>query len=585
MATPLPPKNQRALGWPLLLLALLLTALQAGATHIRAGNILAKGETGPDRNPLKFHFTLVTYTVAPPAFEDLSARLYFGDCTSQEVARTSRTILANGQNNTLVNEYHFEHTFPGPGTYTVTYVAMSRNMGVVNLNTSVQQVFTLQTTVTVDPFLGVNRSPMFSQAPLEAAVRNQTLVHNPVAYDPDGDSLAYKLVPLKTSNSFDPCGNPVVQTAPGFRGLEHFLGPQQPGSPTGYTLDPITGQLTWNTPGILGEYNIALGVEEWRDGRLIGQIVRDMQLLIGENGNRPPVITAPRDTCAVASTLLQAPVMTRDPDNDPTIVLVYGEMMSRIEFPRVDDVTRAFQWQPRCEDVRRAPYQVVFRAEDQPSAGATKLAHVQTWNVTVVAPPPVLLSAVPQGGNSVRLTWQNYTCPNFGRMYIYRKVNASAFSPTACQVGIPASAGYTLVGTVPAGTSTFLDNNNGQGLDLNQQYHYRIYAAMQEPAGGSSLASNEVAVSTLTGTPEGQAQQLTFRPNPATDLVTIEAPASVRLLSVQAVGVTGKKTTQLKPLKAAHGWTLDVRALPPGLHLLYLQTDQGPVVHRLVIKR
>ncbi|RNI29263.1 T9SS type B sorting domain-containing protein [Rufibacter latericius] len=522
----------------------LISSPAAQATHLRAGNIYVKSDTTATKNPLRFFFTLETYSVAPPPFEDLEATLYFGDCTSQRVPRESRTLIGGNQNGTFLNIYRFEHIYSGPGTFTVTFVGENRNGGVVNISSSVQQTFFLQSTLTVDPFLGINRSPILQYDPVDVAVRNQIYIHNPGGYDPDGDSLSYKMLEPRVFSANDACGNPTGRTAPGYRGLENFLGrvDNSNGRPTGLTLDRNTGQLTWNTPGVLGEFNIAFVVEEWRNGRLIGQVIRDMQIFVREDPNRPPVLIIPRDTCIVAGTLLRDTIRARDPDRDPVIISAVGSMLPPATFPKLNDTTHIFNWQTTCLDVRRAPYQVLFRAEDQPPSGI-KLVDLQPWRITIVGPPPVLVSAVPQSSSSIRLNWNPYTCPNATTMFIYRKEGPSDFRPDTCTTGIPASAGYTLVGQVSAGVVTFLDNNNGQGLERNKTYCYRIYAEFPQPAGGSSIASNEVCatlesisltkVSVVeTSTTTGKIRVEWSKPRPA-NIAQLTAPFSYRLSRVQ----------------------------------------------------
>ncbi|MFC6999213.1 T9SS type B sorting domain-containing protein [Rufibacter roseus] len=470
-----------------LFLLLLSMAPDAQATHIRAGNIYS--ESDPN-NYLKFRFTLITYTVLG-GFEDTHATLHFGDCTSQRVELGRKYELQNGQNNTQVNEFYFEHTYGGAGTFTVSYIGENRNGGIINLSNSVQQTFFLQSTVTIDPFLGINRSPILQYEPIDLAARNQVFVHNPGAYDPDGDSLSFKMLQPRIEGTWNACGNPIPQIAPGYRGLEQFLGTTRQGAPVGFTLNTRTGQVTWNTPGVIGEFNIAFVVEEWRDNRLIGQVIRDMQIFVREDPNQPPRLIIPRDTCIIAGTFIRDTIRATDPDRHPIVMEAVGSMLPPATFPSVNDTTHVFNWQTSCSDIRREPYQVVFRAEDRPPSGI-RLVDLQPWRITVVAPPPVLTLAVPASSNSIRLTWENYTCPNAETMYIYRKEGPSGFDPSTCDTGIPASAGYTLVGQVNAGVVTFLDDNNGAGLERNRTYCYRIYAGFPEPGRGESIASNEV---------------------------------------------------------------------------------------------
>ncbi|WP_181304401.1 T9SS type A sorting domain-containing protein [Rufibacter sp. XAAS-G3-1] len=286
MKLPLLVKTAKILFLPLLLFFLIAYSTQA--SHIRAGNIYYKSDTTAARNPLKYFFTLVTYSAAPAYAEDLEATLHFGDCTSQQVARESRVLVANGQANTFVNIYRFEHTYAGPGSYTATYIGESTQGGVVNIATSIKPTFFLQSTITVDPLLGTNRSPVFQQAPTDVPARNHLFRHNSGAIDADGDSLSFKLLLPKTSSGVTACGNPMGVTTPGINGLENFLGAPDPAGPAGLALNRNTGLFTWNTPSMQGTYNVAILVEEWRNGRLIGTVVRDMLFFAQEN---PPVVT------------------------------------------------------------------------------------------------------------------------------------------------------------------------------------------------------------------------------------------------------------------------------------------------------
>ncbi|HRG07923.1 MAG TPA: hypothetical protein PLJ08_05050, partial [Cyclobacteriaceae bacterium] len=49
-------------------------------------------------------------------------------------------------------------------------------------------------------------------------------------------------------------------------------------------------------------------------------------------------------------------------------------------------------------------------------------------------------------------------------------------------------------GTVPIGTTTFNDNNDGQGLDAGAKFCYRLVAVFPQPGGGESLVSQEVCL-------------------------------------------------------------------------------------------
>jgi hypothetical protein len=156
--------------------------------------------------------------------------------------------------------------------------------------------------------------------------------------------------------------------------------------------------------------------------------------------------------------------------------------------------TGTFTWRnSECVHVRKEPYQVVFRAEDLPGTGADtsrKLVDIKVWQITVVGPRPTGLKATPQGVN-MQLSWNAYTCTNAAQMIIYRRVGCTEIDTSVCNTGLEASTGYVEIGRVPIGTTSFIDTNNGLGLDPGTNYSYRIVAGFAPPQGGESLASAE----------------------------------------------------------------------------------------------
>ncbi|RNI32908.1 T9SS C-terminal target domain-containing protein [Rufibacter immobilis] len=566
-------------------LFLLCSGLSAQATHLRAGNIYAVADTTANPVPGRFFFTLVTFSVAPPPFEDLRATLYFGDCTRQEVARESRTLLDNGQNNSFMNVYRFEHIY-GPGTYTVSFVGENRNGGIVNISSSVTQTFFLQTTVTVDPLLLRNRSPRMQYPPVDVAVRGQVFVHNPATYDPDGDSLAFKLVEPRIFDRFDACGNPLGKVAPGYQGLENYLSGQlAPGRPAGLTLNVYTGQLTWNNPGRLGEFNIAFVVEEWRGGRLIGRVIRDMQIYVREDSNRPPVIAVPREIYVKAGSSLQEEITVTDADEHSVSLSLLAHLPTSFNtatgFSTQNGVSGTFTWKPEDSDVRKEPYLVVFRAIDAPTTW-TKLVDMQPWLIHVVGPAPMIKSAVQESNTSIRLAWDAYTYQDAKQLYIYRKQTTPATGTGNRKRTISAPEGYTLIGQVDGNATSFVDDKIDQGT-TNPSYCYRIYAEYASAAGGTSEASAEVCARFVTGMAEELKQQFSFFPNPAPSTLTVQAPNSVQVQKGILLNSSGQQITDLTPRKTVAGWVFDVKNIAAGFYLFHLQTDKGTLVHKLLV--
>lgn len=543
----------------LVIAALCLRPDAAWASHIRAGDIQAKVDTTADpRSPLfnarRIFFKMVLYSTATGVDEE-KVTIFFGDGTSSCKQGVDRIPGGRrpipGSPDMALNIYLFEHTFPAAGTYTISYIGENRVGGVLNMDDSINRNFFISTTITLNPLIGLNRSPILTAPAVDRGAVRQVFLHNPAAFDADGDSLSYSLIacqyePRGVDGTVGgaPCtgagagtGNnrPVPVTCPGYQlptspgvtpgstSLQVAYGgipPGVPGAPGIFQIDPRTGQITWNSPDENGVYNVALQVTEWRrfgTGRLkIGEVIRDMQIVVAATENLRPTITIPADICVVAGQRVTGTVtatdgVTASSPRTAVTLFAYSGIIPPATFVQTQTgpptAQGTFNWLTTCSSVAQQPYLVVFKAQDNPSPPTPTnpaLTDERVWRITVVGPPPQNLrasAAVGTGGNpnSVDLSWNVYQCANASRIYIYRKVGPSGFVPGPCDTGIPPSAGYTLVADVPATATSFTDfntvNNTRLGLDRGQTYCYRIYADFQLPKGGASIASAEACAS------------------------------------------------------------------------------------------
>ncbi|QJX47893.1 gliding motility-associated C-terminal domain-containing protein [Hymenobacter taeanensis] len=530
----LPLLNRAArLGLVLLVLVLAYFGLTpaAQATHLRAGDIQAKTDTTAARNPRRIFFKMVIYeSNVNTSVSQTDATIFFGDGTvAQKIPRASRTpVGCDGTTFRLV--FYFDHTYPAVGQYTVHFIGEFRSTGVRNMTASNQQTFYINSRITIDPALGINQSPILNAPAFDRASRNQVFLHNPAASDADGDSLSYELLPsqyvpngvegvlAQTGNDKNtpkplPCINFVFPNAvAGVNAVQvPYVGPPVgvPGVPAIFDQNPLTGQIVWNAPLDAGDYNFAFKVREWRRvpgarARLIGEYIRDMQVTVGNNNNIRPTITVPTDLCVIAGTPVTGLITATDPDNQQVILSAYGGVLPRpatfVQNTTGPPTARGtFTWSPDCSNIQSEPHQILFKAEDRPAnnCGAS-LIDERVWRITVVGPPPQNLRVAPSG-NTAQLSWDSYACQNPGaQILIFRKENPSSFTPGTCETGIPASAGYTQIGSVSVGSRTFVDDRNGLGLERGKNYCYRIYVQFARPAGGASIASNEACL-TLVG--------------------------------------------------------------------------------------
>lgn len=276
----------------ILTLAFITTTCSLLATHNRAGEITYKRITPFSQvvgsttvEVYNYEITVTLYTNDGPGIADrCSDTLYYGDGSKAVAYRSNGTttgctnsscgssvpcgdIIYSSPNYVVKKSvFVFHHTYPGPGTYVVYTYDPNRNQGVVNIPNSVNIPFYIESQIIIKAGSSANTSPVLSNPPIGFGYLNICYVHNPGAYDADGDSLAFQI---------SPCLTPGGTTTPGY---------SYP-SPGTFSINPSNGVLNWCSPQTLGEYNVAFIVQEWRKNnnniyQLLGQVERDMQIKV-----------------------------------------------------------------------------------------------------------------------------------------------------------------------------------------------------------------------------------------------------------------------------------------------------------------
>ncbi len=457
----------------LILLLVLFISFHVHATHNRAGEI-----TYEHISEYTYKITLITYTYTPSTANESrdSLEIKWGDDTKKEIPRILIQYLPDDiQKNTYVGY----HTYPGPGVYEIVMSDPNRNDNIVNIPNSVQIVFTLKTTLKIDPLLGFNTTPVLLNPPIDKAAKGRIFIHNPSAYDADGDSLSYK-----------------IASCYGDEGLE-IKNYQLPLASNEIYVNPVTGNLVWDSPVKIGEYNIAMEIEEWRNGIKIGSIVRDMQIEVYDTDSHPPKIENLPDYCITAGDTLSFSVTATDQDNDYITLSASGGALKVIKNPAKfpertakGTVTSQFTWNTDCSNVQKQSYDILFRAED--SNPKVQLTDYEDVKIKVVAPAPKNLTATAYD-NTIELNWEQTICTNALGYKIYRKKGSYDFTPENCITGIPESSGYELIATTSGtDTVTFIDNGTGFGLTQGYTYCYRLISYFGD--GSESYSSEEVCV-------------------------------------------------------------------------------------------
>lgn len=510
----------------LLLFFLILGLAQvANATHNRAGEITYKHVSG-----LTYEITITTFTKesSEPA-DRCELEVKFGDGDLDTIPRINGPAAADCIHIGVLlggdikeNIYQTTHTYPGPGTYVISMNDPNRNADVLNIPNSVNTSFYIESMLIISPFGGDNCSPTLTNPPVDNGCVFAPYLHNPGAVDADGDILKYSIVQSLGENG---------TIIPDYIFPDEYPNPNDPLN--ALTIEENTGTLIWDAPQAQGEYNVAIKIEEFRNGVLIGYVIRDLQITIEACNNDPPVIQEVDMVCVTAGDLLSLEVIATD-ENEDFVTLTATGAPFLVDNPATfqqtivesDSVTGLLTWQTDCNHVRAGSYQVVIKAAD--NNGGVSLVDFSTIDVKVVSPAPTNPSALP-AGNSMNLDWDAVICQNAIGYRIYRSLDSIGYVADECVTGVPASTGYSHIATLSGhGTTTYVDDDNGQGLNQGQEYCYMVTAYFED--GAESYPTLEFCGELMRDLPvPTRVTILTTDATAGTDSVTWTAPTELDL--------------------------------------------------------
>ncbi len=464
-------------------------AFTARATHQRAAEITYTWLGG---NAYEFTLTCYTYTPSPAGLQRDSLLVQWGDGNEEYIPRV---VMQNLGDDYTLNVYKQIHNFSSSGSYTISMEDANRNFGVINVPNSVMVPMHIETELVINPFLGYNNSVQLLNAPVDKGCVGKLYLHNPSAYDPDGDSLSYKLINCKGLDGLD---------IPGY---------SFPEASHSFEIDPVTGELRWENPLLQGEYNVAFMVEEWRHGVKVGSVIRDMQILISACSNNLPEIQCDDFYCLVAGEQLGFVISASDPDGNQVTLTASGAPFEVAVSPAVLNPETAiglnpqmeFVWNTSYSHIRNTPYQVVIHAKDDDTP--VSLTNVKTVTINVMAPKIQGFTAEVHGHDAT-LSWMPYPCPNAVALLVYRKAGCDGYEPDPCETDI--REGYQLLTTLNnVAATSYTDLDLPQGM----AYEYRVLA--QFPDGALSIVSDAACVMLKNDSP-----LMTHVTNDSIDLVS-----------------------------------------------------------------
>ena len=171
---------------------------------------------------------------------------------------------------------------PISGGYKFVYQRCCRNSTISNIVNMFGTGMSIVIDITEKALLECNSSPQFTTKPPVFLCVNEPFEFDQSVIETDGDSLVYSLCTPLDGASFDkpipqpplpPPYNPIQWQNPPYS-LTNLLG----GVPL--EIDPITGVLT-ATPNVQGLFLVGICIQEFRDGELISETIREFQYNIG----------------------------------------------------------------------------------------------------------------------------------------------------------------------------------------------------------------------------------------------------------------------------------------------------------------
>jgi len=311
-----------------------------------------------------------------------------------------------------VEIYHFIDTitFATNGNYVIKWTDCCRNGAIINMSAPLSESMSFATILTVDS-ANPNSSPTFLAGPVTYLPTNTLWQYNPLPFDPDGDSLAWSM-----SVPYSGGANAIPDTVSGYEYLDDTT---YSNATAPFSIDPITGQITWSAK-LVGNFVVSFAIHEYRNGTLIGIMNRDMQfVVIPDTNNAMPMISninnIPTNSLGYPYVKInpgqnyQLHLLASDADiNDVVSMQAFGEPFNQIVSPSSfsvnptgngNEIDGEFSWTPDISDVRTTPYLVVFRTSDnqfyydetvqfEVTLSSTALENINGMEVSDIYPNP-----------------------------------------------------------------------------------------------------------------------------------------------------------------------------------------------------
>ena len=339
--------------------------IKAHATHSAGADISYRCLGG-----LQYELTVTFYRdcggVAEPASIQISCKSVSGSynfyATANKIALTGEEISlpcstavtsCNGGSTTGLRKFIYKAVVTLPSAepdWVFSYSLCCRNCSITTITNPCANISTLYIEATLNnTIILCNNSPSFSNIPITFVSIGQNFNFNHGAIDTDGDSLSYSLITPRTSAS----------------SYVNYIAPHNTFNPiissTPFILNSLTGDINF-TPVQTEIGILTLLVKEYRNGQLIGSVIRDMQIYTHPSQNNLPIASGINGTNNHNVTLCPGQqicftVSTMDLDSSQMVSLTtnYGISNATYNIINSPHPTLEFCWTPSINDVSSSP--------------------------------------------------------------------------------------------------------------------------------------------------------------------------------------------------------------------------------------
>ena len=371
---------------------LLMSSQESRASHAMGADLTYQCMGG---NTYKVRFSFYRDCIGIPAPANVYVNIKSATCgqnlgvtcfpipgTGQEVNYLcpTATTTCNGGTFTGIQEWIYEGVVTLPMQCTdwmFSYNLCCRNAAITTITTPGSNTFYIYASLN-NVAATCNSSPTFSNKPVPFACLGQQMCFNHGAVDADGDSLVYSLVdPKQTVNTNVSYIAPYNATNP-------------LNSSPALQFNPQTGDVCF-TPQQLQVTVMAVLVQEYRNGQLIGYVVRDIQITVLNCNNDLPSLTGINGTnnfnmSVCANTPFCFNIFSNDIDVGQQLS-IFSNGSSAIPASTFSSAgtphpTGTFCWTPTNADISNTPHCFTLRVNDDacPYNGSQTYSYCITVN-------------------------------------------------------------------------------------------------------------------------------------------------------------------------------------------------------------